>query len=123
MADVLYVMFGRKRAARSRKPDPPDRRKQLRDLLRSGRFLGVKIHQCGCNASARYAGKFFSFGDAPPLPLGTCDAPECTCVYLGVTDRRNGLDRRESDGIDMMKKMRNPSDRRKGTDVWKGLDG
>jgi len=122
MADATFVMFGRKKAASNPKPDPPDRRKQLQDLLRSGRFQGVQIHQCGCSASARYAGRFFSFDEVPSLPLERCDAPECKCVYLGVSNRRNGLDRRELGGIEMKKKMRSPSDRRKGLDVWKGRD-
>ncbi len=122
MADAIFTMFGRKKAASNRGPDPPDRRKQLRDLLRSGRFHGVQIHQCGCTASARYAGKFFSFEEVPSLPLARCDAPECKCVYLGVSNRRNGFDRRFSGGLEIEKKKRSPSDRRKGPDVWKGRD-
>lgn len=122
MADAIFTMFGRKKAASNIEPDSPDRRKQLRNLLRSGRFHGVQIHQCGCSASARYAGRLFSFDEVPSLPLERCDAPECTCVYLGVSDRRNGFDRRFSGGIEMEKKMRNPSDRRRGLDIWKGRD-
>jgi len=115
-------MFGKKKTIQNQEPQPPNQRKQLRDLKLSGRFHGVQIHQCGCSASAKYAGKFFTFDEAPSLPLKRCDAPECHCVYLGVSDRRNGFDRRLSDGLEMEKKMRSPSDRRKGLDIWKGLD-
>lgn len=55
-----------------------------------------------------------------------CDAEKCTCQYLGVTslrrgsDRRSDTDRRESARVKLDR--RSGRERRRGSDIWKGLD-
>ena len=107
---------------RLKKKGPSYQHKRLQELWRSKRFFGVQIHQCGCRASSRYAGKFFLFNKVPSLPVAGCDTEECPCVYLGVADRRCGLDRRVHFLIDIREKRQKMFDRRKGMDVWKGAN-
>ena len=104
-------------------------REQLLELQSSNRFLGVQVHQCGCRASSRLAGKVFSFKKAPSLPVEGCEAAECHCQYMGVTDRRRGNDRRrllflvqEDQNRKKSSRLRKRVERRKGKDVWKGFD-
>jgi len=108
-------------------------REQLLELQDSKRFLGVQIHQCGCRASSRLAGKIFSFKKAPSLPVKGCEASECHCQYMGITERRRGNDRRRmlflvQEGQNRKKNghPRKKVERRKGEDpgkdIWKGLD-
>jgi len=100
---------------------------QLLRLRQSRRFYGVQIHRSRCKASSRLAGKIFSFKDAPQLPLDACDAVECNCEYLGVTDpRKNSIRRSERDrrvDIRMSMERRFAQDRRRvKSDKWKGFD-
>ena len=102
---------------------------QLLDLKNSNRFLGVQIHQCGCRASSKLAGRIFSFKKAPSLPVKGCEASECHCQYMGITERRRGNDRRRllflvEDDQNSKKNgpLRKRVERRKGKDIWKGLD-
>ena len=108
---------------RKNKPVPLTPEQQLLEIRKSRCFLGVQVSPCGCRASARYAGRFFPFKKAPPLPVDGCDAAECTCQYLGIKDRRGGLDRRaDMSGGPNKKRRRMRFDRRRGLDVWKGFD-
>jgi hypothetical protein len=95
-------------------------REQLQMLQKSKRFLGVQISTCGCRAASRFAGKFFTFRKAPQLPVKGCDAERCSCQYLGVTDRRRGLERRTDAWQPGQKQeSRKGGDRRTGPDAWK----
>jgi hypothetical protein len=110
---------------RKKATQPPTAEQQLTALWKMRRFKGVQIHRCGCRASARYAGRIFSFKKAPSLPVEGCDAEECHCEYLGITDRRSGFDRRAATlDFDGERKLsrRKGVDRRRGMDVWKGFD-
>lgn len=98
----------------------------LDTLYRSGRFNGVQLHRSGCKACSQLAGKYFSFTDAPKLPLNGCDAAVCNCEYLGVTDRRQNRGRRicrdRRKNIRLGNNRRFSQDRRLKTDKWKGFD-
>lgn len=98
----------------------PGHREQLEMLKKSRRFVGVQITTCGCPAVARHAGLLFSFRNAPSLPVQGCNAEACTCQYLGVTDRRRGIERRSQWKPDKNEKRR--VERRIGPDVWKWGD-
>ena len=122
--DMNWKMRIRKKIQKTLEP-----REQLLELQGSNRFLGVQIHQCGCRASSRLAGKVFSFKKAPSLPVEGCEASECHCQYMGVTDRRRGNDRRrllflvqENPKRKKNSRLRKRVERRKGKDVWKGFD-
>ena len=121
-ADLQSTMFTLRNKLRKKAINPPNQRDVLRDLKNSKHFYGVQIGQCGCKASSKYAGRFFKFKNVPSLPVAGCDAPECKCVYLGVSNRRSNMDRRSSIGLDLKDKRRKIFDRRKGKDVWKGVD-
>ena len=115
-------MFSLKRKLRQKKNEVLSQRDMLLQLMNSKRFYGVQIGQCGCKASSKYAGRFFSFKKVPSLPVEGCDARECHCVYIGVSNRRSDMDRRFSGGLEIKEKRRKVFDRRKGKDVWKGVD-
>lgn len=116
------TMFTLKRKLRQKKNEVPSQRDILLQLMNSKRFYGVQIGQCGCKASSKYAGRFFAFKKVPSLPVEGCDARECHCVYIGVSNRRSDMDRRLSGGLEIQDKRRKIFDRRKCKDVWKGVD-
>lgn len=66
---------------------------QLERLRISGDFWGVKI-ESHCPASANLVGHCYEFDTAPALPTSECDAAICECGYVGLSERRKGLDRR-----------------------------
>ncbi|HHH38995.1 MAG TPA: hypothetical protein ENK50_05410 [Sedimenticola sp.] len=97
----------------------------LEALRQSRRFRGVQLHRCGCRASIRLLGRFFSFRNAPRLPLAQCDAEICSCTYLGIVDRRRTERRAEPVPVKLsrMEQERRASiDRRRPSDVWHGRD-
>lgn len=98
----------------------------LDKLCQSGRFNGVQLHRSGCKACSRLAGRQYSFGEAPRLPVTGCDARKCNCEYLGVTDRRQNNGRRicrdRRRGIRLEHERRFMFDRRLKADRWKGFD-
>ncbi len=121
------MKFGfRSKGKRQNKPLHTNHQNQLEKLHQSGRFFGVKIHRSSCKACSQLAGKFFSFKDAPKLPVVGCDASVCNCEYLGVTDprkttrRRSERDRRNDIRMSMERRFAN--DRRAKADKWKGFD-
>lgn len=99
---------------------------QLAELYKNKRFHGVQIHRCNCKAGSFLAGQVFTFKTVPCLPVEGCDAPACTCEYLGVTNRRWNADRRS--GVDRRCEIRKSvdrrviPDRRLKPDTWKGFD-
>ena len=99
---------------------------QLESLRKIGRFRGVKIDRCACKACSKFAGQVFSFNEAPSLPVEGCDAPSCSCQYLGMPNRRNDSvrrsdkDRRES--IRVQENQRSGCEQRSSVRVWKGYD-
>lgn len=110
-------MFWHKQENRFKEEGPIDQREKLQELRRSKRFIGVRI-QGGCKASSKYAGSFFPFHKVPSLPIEGCDVKICGCVYLGVTDRRSGIDRGGMPSMSVNENRRKI--RRK--DIWKGID-
>jgi hypothetical protein len=52
-----------------------------------------------CGACHRFTGYRFLSRQAPPLPLPTCDAFQCTCRYRHHKDRRAGPRRRSDIGL------------------------
>lgn len=65
-----------------------DKSGDLEKLRRSGHFWGVKIRPGRCDAISHFAGRRFTFHEAPALPLPGCKAWRCTCTYTGVPERR-----------------------------------
>ena len=52
-----------------------------------------------CPAAFRFVGQRFLSRQAPPLPLPTCDAFQCTCRFKHHKDRRAGPRRRSDIGL------------------------
>jgi hypothetical protein len=52
-----------------------------------------------CPAAYRFTGHRFLSRQAPPLPLPTCDAFQCTCKFKHHKDRRAGPRRRSDIGL------------------------
>jgi hypothetical protein len=65
-----------------------DKRGDLEKLQSSGHYWGVKIRPGQCNAIRPFAGRQFSFEEAPGLPMRGCTAKRCSCSYVGVTEHR-----------------------------------
>ena len=121
-ANDMNVIPKLKQIFRLNKEEPVNHHERLQELWKSARYRGVKIHPCGCRASSKYAGRFLFFANAPSLPVPGCDVEACSCVYIGAADRRTGVDRRERLLTDIEEKRQNMFQRRKGKDVWKGID-
>jgi len=69
------------------------------DETAKNQFRGVEVivdKTGSCEAARSVAGQRFLTAQAPMLPLGGCDAPECRCTYLHFDDRRTDY-RRASD--------------------------
>ena len=102
------------------------REQRLQRIRQDPRFLGVQIYNGGCRASSARAGYVYSRRNVPRLPLPDCTAEECSCDYLGITDRRIGLDRRVRPDRRQIARMRLDRrigrDRRRGKDIWRGHD-
>lgn len=123
IANDMNVIPKLKQMFRSNKEEPVNHHKRLQELGKSARYRGVRVHPCGCKASSKYAGRFLPFANAPPLPVPGCDVEACSCVYIGIEDRRTGAaDRRELLLTDIEENRQNMFQRRKGKDVWKGID-
>lgn len=105
----------------SKPKHPLTPQEQLDSLQRSKKFLGVQVANCGCRSGSRLVGIFYSFKKAPRLPAPGCEAEHCTCQYRGITDRRNGLERRVS-RWSPHKADKRTVERRKGSDIWKCYD-
>lgn len=83
--------------AMKRGSEDRDRRAALQRLRSSGHYWGVKIQPGQCNAIRPFAGRRFSFDEAPALPLPDCTAKRCSCSYVGVTERRREERRTQMD--------------------------
>jgi hypothetical protein len=51
-----------------------------------------------CAAAKRFVGQRLLSRHAPPLPLPTCDLPQCSCRFRHHRDRRAGPRRRSDSG-------------------------
>jgi len=120
------IDFRMKLSFLKKRPHPVTRDERLQRIRKDPRFLGIQIYNGGCRASAAMAGYVFSTRNVPKLPLRDCTARQCTCEYLGVTDRRIGLDRRirpdRRRTMRMQLDRRIGRDRRIGKDIWRGHD-
>jgi hypothetical protein len=82
-----------------------DKNGELNKLRRSGSCWGVRIQPGKCAAIRPFAGRRFTFEEAPDLPRPGCKAWRCSCTYIGVPERRRDErrihnDRREVVRID-----------------------
>jgi hypothetical protein len=99
---------------------------ELEKLRQNKLFWGVEIKQAGCAMGRSLSGVEFEFNDAPSLPLEGCTAAMCSCVYIGLKERRKQQRRQherrtslrfEPDKID----RRSNKERRRG-EKWRGHD-
>ena len=93
---AVLVFAGIRRVSGSR-----DKHTELQKLISSGHYWGVRIQPGKCAAVRPFAGRRFSFEEAPVLPLSGCTAWRCSCAYVGVPDhrreeRRTHKDRRDT---------------------------
>jgi hypothetical protein len=74
-----------------------DKHGELEKLRSNGHYWGVKIQPGQCSVIRPFAGRRFSFDEAPVLPLPGCTAKRCLCRYIGVTERRGDERRTQMD--------------------------
>ena len=69
--------------------------------LHNGSYAAVTIHcyRDACTAAGQVAGIRFLSDEAPLIPLESCTAEECHCVYMHHSDRRGGTNRRTKAGL------------------------
>jgi len=138
LAGLVWLLRGQRTPRRkstsaiiSPGPSDPDRRGNMKALelekLRQNKFFwGVEIKQAGCAMGRTLAGVEFEFDDAPSLPLEGCTAAMCSCVYIGLKERRKSQrrqhERRTNLRFDPDKTdRRTHKDRRRG-EKWRGHD-
>jgi hypothetical protein len=80
-----------------------DKSSELNKLRRSGSFWGVRIQPGKCAAIRPFAGRRFSFDEAPDLPRPGCKAWRCSCTYIGVPERRRDERRIQNDRRDVVR--------------------
>jgi len=80
-----------------------DKSAELNKLRRSGSFWGVRIQPGKCAAIRPFAGRRFTFEEAPDLPLPGCKALRCSCTYIGVPERRRDERRIHNDRRDIVR--------------------
>ena len=80
-----------------------DKSGELNKLRRSGSFWGVRIQPGKCAAIRPFAGRRFTFEEAPNLPLPGCKAWRCSCTYIGVPERRRDERRIHNDRRDVVR--------------------
>jgi len=80
-----------------------DKSGELNKLRRSGSFWGVRIQPGKCAAIRPFAGRRFTFEEAPDLPLPGCKAWRCSCTYIGVPERRRDERRIHNDRRDVVR--------------------
>jgi hypothetical protein len=112
-------------------PSDPDRGGNMKALelekLRQNKlFWGVEIKQAGCEMGRTLAGVEFEFDDAPNLPLEGCTAAMCSCVYIGLKEKRKHQRRQHERRTDLRfepdkSDRRSHKDRRRG-EKWRGHD-
>ena len=81
----------------------PDKSGELNKLRRSGSFWGVRIQPGKCTAIRPFAGRRFTFEEAPDLPLPDCKAWRCSCTYIGTPERRRDERRIHNDRRDVVR--------------------
>jgi hypothetical protein len=102
-----------------------DKSGELNKLRRSGSFWGVRIQPGKCTAIRPFAGRRFTFEEAPNLPLPDCKAWRCSCTYIGVPERRRDERRIHNDRRDVVRidaehvERRSFRGRRRGHKAWK----
>jgi hypothetical protein len=75
----------------------------LQKLRRSGHYWGVRIQPGNCAAIRHFAGRRFTFEEAPNLPLPGCKAWRCSCTYVGLPERRREERRTRKDRRDAVR--------------------
>ena len=95
---AAIVLTGIRRGTGSR-----DKSGELNKLCRSGSFWGVRIQPGKCASIRPFAGRRFTFEEAPDLPLPGCKAWRCSCTYIGVPERRRDERRIHNDRRDVVR--------------------
>jgi len=138
LAGLVWLLRGQQTPKRrsspeitSAGPSNPDRGGNLKALelekLRQNKlFWGVEIKQAGCEMGRTLAGKEFEFDEAPNLPLEGCTATMCSCVYIGLKEKRKHQRRQHERRTDLRfepdkSDRRSHKERRRG-EKWRGHD-
>jgi hypothetical protein len=99
---------------------------ELEKLRQNKLFWGVEIKQAGCAMARTLAGEQFEFDEAPSLPLEGCTAAMCSCVYIGLKERRQKQrrqhERRASLRFEPGKEDRRSNKERRRGEKWRGHD-
>lgn len=138
LAGLIWLLRGHRNPKRhstlaitSPGPADPDRGSNLKALelekLRQNKiFWGVEIKQSGCAMARTLAGAEFEFDEAPGLPLEGCTAAMCSCVYIGLKEKRRKQrrqhDRRGGLRFDPDKPDRRSRKERRRGEKWRGHD-
>jgi len=102
-----------------------DKSGDLHKLRGSGHYWGVRIQPGNCAAIRHFAGRRFTFEEAPVLPLPGCKAWRCSCTYIGVPERRREERRTRKDRRNAVRfdeehaERRSIRERRRQHKAWK----
>lgn len=94
---LVIALFRRNPATTDERRPPPLRPGNARP---DSRFHAVSISFAGsaCEAAKAMEGKRFLSSAAPRVPLPDCDVLQCKCRFIHHKDRRDGDERRNSNG-------------------------
>jgi hypothetical protein len=99
---------------------------ELEKLRQNKLFWGVEIKQAGCAMGRTLDGIQFEFDDAPTLPMEGCTATMCSCVYIGLKEKRKHQrrqhERRSSLRFEPGKPDRRSHKERRRGEKWRGHD-
>jgi len=102
-----------------------DKSGDLHKLRGSGHYWGVRIQPGNCATIRHFAGRRFTFEEAPVLPLPGCKAWRCSCTYIGVPERRREERRTRKDRRNAVRfdeehaERRSIRERRRQHKAWK----
>ena len=125
---IWQLRSGRRWRPRTRippvvQPIRPGPAGQLETLRLNKNYWGVEIRPGICKPSRTLVGRQFPFTEAPSLPLADCAANLCTCIYLGLWERRRYHRRTLPDRRKAIRYLHDHPDRRchrerRRIDVW-----
>jgi hypothetical protein len=89
---AAYWLASRRRPAR-------DRASAAAKTPRRFGAVEIRIRHGACEAARALEGQRFLSRDAPALPLPGCGAPQCSCTFAKLSDRRTEQRRLEHGGL------------------------
>jgi hypothetical protein len=79
----------------------PAQKRAPKDATLANRFgsVEIRVRNGACEKARKLQGRRFLAKDAPALPLPGCPAPQCSCKFAKLADRRTDSRRVEQGGL------------------------